>query len=301
MRAAFLLTCLLASSAAPTMAQAITDSESIESILQRLDQLERQSQPNTQQSPCPEVFTSRQGVSAVFGLRAVQARGVHFPVVITGNPNPEMYKFDFETTASPYVEAEWVAQGSGFGLRSSYWHSESRGRAEPDKAANPLFGLSMTTDIVDLELTQDIDFGFASLLYTTGVRYLSTRRETNQPNITLRTPRFEGLGPILSYEFRRPLRNMSVFHFRRPLRNMSVFHSFKAGLIYGEEEHIVIAPGNLPDPQTSKGFFAIGDIEAGLECHELFGTPIDARATCFGAAIRDVAYLGLHFHLVANW
>lgn len=220
----------------------------------------------------------------------MQPRGIHFPVAITGSTTFDTYSFDFDWVSSPFISLERI-NCDGFGVRGSYWHIESTGRAAPDivTAATPLFLMNLKTDVIDLEVTQDIDFGFASLVYTTGMRYLATKRTTDRPNISLRTPAFEGIGPTVSYEF------------RRRFAAWSVFHSLQASLIYGRETHVILAPGGVLDRQQGDTFIPAGSVEAGVEFDEVGGWPATARASCFAAGFRGVAYMGMHLQLSLNW
>lgn len=254
----------------------------LESIKQRLHQLECCHNQR-------EVFTSRQGTVATFGLRVVQPRGVHFPVHINGQTTHSTYDFDFDYVASPWVSLEAI-NDEGFGIRGTYWYVEADGRATPENAIDPPFGVKLKSHVADFELTQDVDFNFLSVVYTMGFRYLDSSRTSDRPNIQVRTPSFDGIGPMVSYEVRRPISD-----------TFSLYHSLRGAVLYGDETHIVIAPGGIPDPHSKKGFIPVGDVEVGAELHEAFGSAMNLRVSWIATAYRDIAFMGLHFHASLNW
>jgi hypothetical protein len=261
------------------LAACCSESTDFESILRRLEMLENRD----------EVFTSRCGWYATSGFRYTQPRSVHLPVHIAGAPNTAIYDFDFDSSISPFGAIEWV-RDDGFGLRGSFWYSKNDARAVPENPADAPFGLTMTTYVWDAELTQDVDFDFASLVFTGGLRYLNTTRESDRPAmIQIRTPEITGYGPTVSGEF------------RRRLDHLTVFNSFRATLLYGDHEHVFTLPGGATGRTSTPGYLAVGDIEVGLEFPRALGLPLNIRTSCFGTVFRDVAYLGLQTHASLNW
>ena len=263
----------------PELAACCTDRTDFGSILQRIEVLENRD----------EVFTSRCGWYATTGFRFTQPRSVHLPVHVAGAASTAVYDFDFDSSISPFGSLEWV-RDDGFGVRASYWYSKNDARAIPENPADAPFGLSMTTYVWDAELTQDVDFDFAQLVFTGGLRYLNTTRESDQPAMfQIRTPEITGFGPTVSGEF------------RRRLNNITVFNSLRATLLYGDQEHVFTLPGGATGRESNAGYLAVGDLEVGLEFPKALGLPLNIRTSCFGTVFRDVAYLGLQAHATLNW
>ncbi len=250
-----------------------------DSILRRLEALENRN----------EVTAKRDGWFATGGVRIVQPRGVQLPVTILGRPNSALYDFDFDTAASPFFLAEYVNKG-GLGFRTTYWYSSIDGRAVPDLPTDPLFELTIETHVADFLITQDVDFGFASVVYNGGVRGLVTDRDSDQEPFNVRVEEFRGVGPTVSYEFRRPFGNWGA-----------LYHSLGGSLLYGTQEHTGTDRRGRPVRHKSDAYLPIADVDVGFELYNLFGTPVDTRATCYSTIIRDIAYLGLHLHAGFGW
>ena len=257
-----------------------------DAILQRLEALE-QTQYSEPVPAAPQYQASRHGFYASIGLRYLQPRTNHFPVSIAGIPNERVYTFDYDIEPSPYVELEWVFQ-NGFGIRGSYWYYQSEGKAEPDVLGDPLFGVVLRNNTFDVEFTQDIDFDFLHLIYGCGLRYSGMTRNTRNPNIFVRSSRFDGTGPTIMYEV------------RRRFGAVNLFHSGTTGILFGDERFVATQEGGRLRSDTHETFSAFGDIEVGLEFPEMFKSNFTGRLTCYTTILRDTAYMGLHCQLTCR-
>jgi len=131
------------------------------------------------------------------GVEAVYVKP-YFEEGVAASPS-----YDFEV--SPRV---WLGYqtSSGLGWRVRYWQFDH----DANPVVDPLDGLerhSLQAQVLDLDVTQFLSFGGFEMTASGGVRYARFKADSfDATNGTMNTD-FEGIGPTLALDMRRPLGN----------------------------------------------------------------------------------------------
>lgn len=252
------------------------------------------------------------GWSAAVGFYYFQNRS-HRPVAtaLTATGSTAI-DFSDNDDLAPRLELQRVWDG-GLGLRGRYWTIDQDSAENVALPGGALVSLantalaavlvppggaaaltrSVSVDVIDLEYTQDIDFGFASLVFSGGVRYARLEdHRTIQGTLlgvgsAVADSRLEGVGPVVGYEFRRPLDYWCV----------SLYHSLRFAFLFADLQTSSVtrdAGGAITTTSTAdiESYFPMGEIELGVEKSNLFGTNAFVRAACTAVVYDETALLG---------
>jgi hypothetical protein len=242
-------------------------------------------------------------------------------------------EFDYEFEAAPQVIFGYQFC-DGLAARARYWHFEETVHHDvtvpgsPDEngstiflspggpfqtpfvevpAGNTLFTSDrLQVDVLDLELSQEVSFWRCSLVYTGGLRLARIRQsysahtdiDTGGPTLNetaTSTDTTEGLGPTISYEFRRPL-----------CPGLSLYHSSRVAVLFGHESLHGATTGSGPGfevdaiqiTSSRREFIPMGELEVGLEgCADIQRWHFLAQVTGVGMAYGDLGFGGFNVRL----
>jgi hypothetical protein len=239
-------------------------------------------------------------------------------------------QFDYQFEAAPQVVLGYQFH-DGLAARARYWHFEESihndvttpGPAEGSSATiflspggpfqtpfvavpsgNTLFTSDrLQVDVLDLELTQEVCFCRCSLVYTGGLRLARIRQSYNaHADITTggtsvsetanSEDTSEGLGPTISYEFRRPL-----------CHGLSLFHSSRVAVLFGHESlhgatsgtDVAFTGDAIQVSASHREFIPMGELEVGLEgCADVQRWHFISQVTGVGMAYGDLGFGGFN-------
>jgi Legionella pneumophila major outer membrane protein precursor len=242
-------------------------------------------------------------------------------------------EFDYNFEAAPQIVVGYLFQ-DGLAFRSRYWHFEesvhhdvtSPGPAAGNEATvflspggpfqtpfiavpsgNTLFTSDrLQVDVLDLELTQEVCICRCSLVYTGGLRLARIRQSYSaQAEITTgETPEgeslnsadtSEGIGPTISYEFRRKLGC-----------GLSLFHSSRVAVLFGHEKLEGATTGTgfafgtdaIQVSSSRMEFIPMGELEVGVEwAADIHRWHLTAQATGVGMAYGSLGLGGFHMQV----
>jgi hypothetical protein len=161
----------------------------------------------------------------------------------------------------------------------------------------------LAVDVLDLVLTQEVTFCRCSLVYTGGLRLARIRQSytahadfttgvTAESDTLNSANTTEGLGPTISYEFRRPL-----------CRRLSLFHSSRVAVLFGHESLDGATAGSalgfnaeaIQVSSSRREFIPMGELEVGLEGYaDVQRWHFIAQVTGVGMAYGDLGFGGFN-------
>lgn len=159
---------------------------------------------------CPTNFHNDYGWYV--GLEAVYAKPHFADGIESGDP-----AYDYELT--PRIVAGFK-NDCGLGVRARYWYfDDESSAADGTGSANTGDRHELQMDVIDLELTKDLNWGCVSAIVFGGVRYA----EIDHGQVFGGTDRtqVEGIGPTLGFETKAPVLCNGAFVFN--LRYSALF------------------------------------------------------------------------------
>jgi hypothetical protein len=233
------------------------------------------------------------------------------------------FNYDFQVAPRAWLG---YTGSSGFGVRGRYWSFETDSEERPvnptgvagtttvilssagldgtslqTNVANDILtvGQSLNIYIVDLEMTQEFSCSSWVILLAGGIRYGSFQQDYAASVVSGttmlatfaedHTQEFQGVGPTLAYELRRPL-----------MESVALYHSGRGAFLFGthEEQFSIMNLANvgLPvfsDSRNEQRFVPMGEFELGGEYStDLGGLRLLVRASVVGIVRTDYALGG---------
>jgi hypothetical protein len=235
--------------------------------------------------------------------------------------------FDYTFNAAPQVVLGYNIH-DGLAFQTRYWHFDESTHSNVTSPAassdgtiflspggpfnapfvsvpsgNTLFTSDrLEVDVLDLELTQEVNVGRCSLVYTAGLRLARVRQSYSaSANVTETDPESEslnaadtteGIGPTISYEFRRPLGY-----------GLSLYHSSRVAVLFGHESLDGAAVGtglgfdgdSIQVSSSRMEFIPMGELEVGLEWSaNIANWHLTAQATGVGMVYGSLGFGGFN-------